>query len=294
MGANTANSNDTTIISAQQITADVLKSLEEDIGSGDITGLLINEKLHSRAFIKTREAMVLCGIPWAEEVFQLLDPKVRMEWRFKEGDFIEPNSLLCSIEGKARSILSAERTILNFIQTLSATATQTRRYMQALAQGGTKTILLDTRKTIPGLRLAQKYAVRCGGGQNHRLGLFDAFLIKENHIMASGSITKAIKKAREFAPNKKVEIEVETLNEFQEALAACPDIIMLDNFDLNKIAKAMDIRASSSNPNILLELSGNITLDNIHEFAETGVDYISTGAITKNVQAIDLTLLFEG
>ncbi len=279
-----------TVIVAQQITLDVQKSLEDDIGSGDITGSLINEKQQAKAFIKTRESMVLCGILWAEEVFRQLDPTVRIEWKFKEGDFLEANAILCLIEGNARSILSAERTVLNFIQTLSATATQTRRYVEAIS--GTKAILLDTRKTIPGLRLAQKYAVRCGGGHNHRIGLFDAFLIKENHIMASGSITKAVKKARELAPNKKVEVEVETLNEFQEALAAHPEVIMLDNFDLKKIAKAIALRTSAGSK-VLLEISGNITLDNIYEYAETGVDYISTGSITKHVQAIDLTLLFE-
>lgn len=290
MGHDTTGSCDT-MVSAPQIRADVLKSLEEDIGSGDITGLLIDERQQAKANIKTREAMVLCGIPWAEEVLRQLNSTVHVKWHFQEGDFLEKNTVVCSLEGSARSILSAERTVLNFLQTLSATATQTRRYVEAIAD--MKTVLLDTRKTIPGLRLAQKYAVRCGGGHNHRLGLFDAFLIKENHIMACSSITKAIQKAREFSPNKKVEIEVETLNEFQEALAAKPDIIMLDNFDLRKIARAMAMRASSNRPNILLEVSGNITLDNIRAFAETGVDFISTGAITKNIQAIDLTLLFE-
>jgi nicotinate-nucleotide pyrophosphorylase (carboxylating) len=274
----------------QQITADVLKAIDEDLGTGDITGLLIDEKQQAKAYIKTREPMILCGTSWAEKAFHLLDPGICLQWSFQEGNFIEANTILCFIEGTARSILSAERTALNFLQTLSATATQTYRYVKMLA--GTNTILLDTRKTIPGMRVAQKYAVRCGGGQNHRFGLFDAFLIKENHIIASGSITDAIHKARALFPQKKLEIEVETLNEFQEALAASPDIIMLDNFDLRMIRQVMEIRTSSSYPKVLLEVSGNINLSSIREFAETGVEYISTGAITKHIQAIDLTLLF--
>lgn len=272
------------------IEADVLKAIEEDVGSGDITGLLIDEKQQARAYIKTREPMILCGRPWADEVFHQLDPDIRVQWNYQDGEFLDADTIICFIEGSARNILCAERTILNFIQTLSATSTQTQRYVNAIS--GTKTILLDTRKTLPGLRFAQKYAVRCGGGQNHRLGLFDAFLIKENHITAVGSITEAVQKARALLPQKKLEIEVETLNEFHEALAITPDVIMLDNFDLRKIHLAIEMRNSSPYPKIPLEISGNITLDNIREFAETGVDYISTGAMTKNIQAIDLTLLF--
>ncbi len=274
----------------EQIMADVSKAIQEDVGSGDITGLLIDENQTAKAYIKTREPMVLCGIEWAENAFHLLDSDIRLQWHYRDGDNIQPNEILCVIEGTARNILTAERTALNFLQTLSATATQTQRYVKALS--GTKTTLLDTRKTIPGMRLAQKYAVYCGGGHNHRFGLFDAFLIKENHIIACGSITDAIKNARALLPDKKLEIEVETMNEFQEALVASPDIIMLDNFDLRKIHMAMDIRAKSFHSNISLEISGNITLENIRTFAETGVDYISTGAITKNIEAIDLTLLF--
>lgn len=275
-----------------QITADVLKALQEDLGAGDITGLLIGEKKQATAKIMTREPMILAGISWAEHVFHLIDPEIQIQWYYKDGEHININNILCHVQGSARNILSAERTALNFIQTLSGTATQTQRYVAKLQ--GLKTILLDTRKTIPGLRYAQKYAVCCGGGRNHRQGLYDAFLIKENHIIACGSITEAIKKARSLFPKKKLEIEVETLNELQEALAVFPDVIMLDNFDLRKINAAMEMRREmKAHEKIQFEVSGNITLDNIRAFAETGVDYISIGAITKHIQAIDLTLLFQ-
>jgi nicotinate-nucleotide pyrophosphorylase (carboxylating) len=274
------------------VKADVEKALIEDVGTGDITGLLIHSETLSHAQIMTREAMILSGIPWANQTFYLIDPTLEIQWHYQEGELLKPNTILCHIEGRARSILTAERTVLNFIQTLSATATQTQRYVKKLA--GLSTKLLDTRKTIPGLRYAQKYAVRCGGGINHRHGLYDAFLIKENHILACGSITEAIQQARKLFPEKKLEIEVETLNEFQEALMAFPDVIMLDNFDLRKILLAIELRLTiDRQKKIALEVSGNITLDNLREIAETGIDYISTGAITKHIQAIDLTLLLS-
>lgn len=274
---------------SDNIVKDVAKAMEEDLESGDLTGLLIPEKKEACAKILTRESMILCGAEWAMEAFHWMNPQVDIQWFYQDGEFVQPNSVLCEIQGLARSILSAERTALNFIQTLSATATRTEQYVRKLS--GFKTKLLDTRKTIPGLRYAQKYAVRCGGGENHRQGLFDAFLIKENHIIACGSITDAVKKARSLFSDKKLEIEVETLNELQEAIVASPDVIMLDNFDLRKINAAMEMRSEMKAEKIAIEVSGNVTLNNITEIAKTGVDYISTGAITKHIQAIDLTLL---
>ncbi len=287
--------NDNFSMAIDIIKSDVSKAIQEDVGTGDITGLLIDPKKQVSAKIMTRESMILCGTAWANETFSSIDPMTDVAWCYQDGDRVEANEVLCHIHGRARSILTAERTALNFIQTLSATATQTHRYVEKLS--GLNTQLLDTRKTIPGLRYAQKYAVRCGGGTNHRHGLYDAFLIKENHIVACGSITDAIKKARTFFPDKKLEIEVETLNELHEALVAHPDVIMLDNFDLRKINSAIEMRASMATDfkdiykKVLFEVSGNITLNNLRQFAETGVDFISTGAITKHIQAIDLTLL---
>lgn len=282
-----------------QINLNVKQALIEDVGTEDITGLLVDETQEVSGYIMTREPMVLCGVDWAMEVFHQVglmglnstEPKIHIQWNYQDADFIPANKILCRIQGNARLILCAERTVLNFLQTLSATATVTHHYVQCLS--GLKTALLDTRKTIPGLRYAQKYAVHCGGGVNHRLGLFDAFLIKENHITACGSITEAIQKARMLYPSKKLEIEVETLNELHEALVAVPDVIMLDNFDLKKIKMAMIMRKEMDAEKTLFEVSGNVTLDNLRALAETGIDYISTGAITKNIKAIDLTLLLE-
>lgn len=284
------------------VKTDVARALKEDMGpeseSGDITGLLIDKQQQAHARIITRESMVLCGTEWATEVFQQVDARLgthcTLHWLHHDGDEVSAGNVLCYIHGNTRGILCAERTALNFIQTLSACATRTQQYVNKLH--GLNTILLDTRKTIPGLRVALKYAVRCGGGTNHRHGLYDAFLIKENHISASGSITEAILKARALFPAKKLEIEVETLNELHEALFAKPDVIMLDNFvhefnDVRKVREALQMRADMGAESIPFEVSGNITEDNIREIAETGVDYISTGAITKHIQAIDLTLL---
>jgi len=269
------------------IKADVIKALEEDIGSGDITGMLIPEETEVSAQIITREPMILCGSGWVEETFYLLNPAICVQWFYEESQHVEANAVICWIQGQARDLLCAERTALNFLQTLSATATQTHAYAEKLS--GSSMQLLDTRKTIPGLRYAQKYAVRCGGGYNHRLGLYDAFLIKENHIKACGSITLAIQKARELFPDKKLEVEVENLEEFKMALSAAPDIIMLDNFNLEDMQSAVNLRGQQKA--IKIEISGNVNLENITDIARTGADFVSVGAITKHIRAIDLTLL---
>ncbi|MFA6409325.1 MAG: carboxylating nicotinate-nucleotide diphosphorylase [Gammaproteobacteria bacterium] len=266
----------------------VKNALDEDIQSGDITASLLPQSKKAKAYIISREKAVIAGIKFADEAFHQLDKDCKITWMVQDGDFVKPKQKLAKIEGKAASILTAERTALNFLQTLSATATQTSIFLDALK--GTKTKLLDTRKTIPGLRLAQKYAVLCGGGKNHRLGLYDAFLIKENHIAAFGSISKVIAAARQAHPHKKVEIEVQNLAELKEALAARAYIIMLDNFDLKTIQKAVKLNQETARTK--LEVSGDVTLKNIRKIAKTGVDYISVGALTKNIKAINLSLLF--
>lgn len=260
--------------------------LAEDIGSGDLTACIIPEAKQASALVVTREAMVLCGQAWFEAVFRQLDPAIVIEWQIQEGDDVAAGSLLCQLHGPARALLTGERTALNLLQTLSATATVARRYANAIAGSGCK--VLDTRKTLPGLRLAQKYAVQCGGCVNHRIGLFDAILIKENHIIAAGSIGAAIAQARAIS-NVMVEIEVESLEELQEALAAHPDRIMLDNFSLEQLKTAVAMNQGQ----VELEASGNISLETIRQIAETGVDYISIGALTKNVQAVDLSMRIE-
>lgn len=260
--------------------------LAEDIGSGDLTASIIPEAKQASALVVTREAMVLCGQEWFEAVFRQLDPAIVIEWQIQEGDDVAAGSLLCQLHGPARALLTGERTALNLLQTLSATATVARRYANAIAGSGCK--VLDTRKTLPGLRLAQKYAVQCGGCVNHRIGLFDAILIKENHIIAAGSIGAAIAQARAIS-NVMVEIEVESLDELQEALAAHPDRIMLDNFSLQQLKTAVALNQGQ----VELEASGNVSLETIRDIAETGVDYISIGALTKNVQAIDLSMRIE-
>lgn len=271
-----------------QVKTDVAHALREDVGSGDVTAALLPEHLMVEAEIISREPMVICGQFWVNEVFQQIDNQVKISWQVAEGEWLDEPTSLCRLHGSARHILTAERTALNFLQTLSATATQTHRYVQQLK--GTNTRLLDTRKTLPGLRVAQKYAVLCGGGTNHRMGLYDAFLIKENHIAACGSIAQAIVLARQAHNHLLVEVEVETLEEFQEALEAGPDRILLDNFSLEMIEEAVKINLS--NP-CALEVSGNITLENITEVAQLGVDFISVGAITKSIKAIDLSLLIK-
>lgn len=260
--------------------------LAEDVGSGDLTASIIPETKQANARVVTREAMVVCGQAWFEAIFRQLDPTIVIKWQVQEGDDVAAGSLLCQLHGPARALLTGERTALNLLQTLSATATVARRYADAVAGSGCK--VLDTRKTLPGLRLAQKYAVKCGGCVNHRIGLFDAILIKENHIIAAGSIGAAIIQARAIS-NVMVEIEVESLSEFQEALAAGPDRIMLDNFSLEQLKSAV----AMNHGQVELEASGNISLETIRDIAETGVDYISIGALTKNVQAIDLSMRIE-
>lgn len=272
----------------EQVQADVTNALREDIGTGDVTAALLPEHLMVEAEIIAREPMLVCGQPWVDEVFRQVDSNTSISWQVSEGEWLAEPGTLCRLHGSARSILTAERTALNFLQTLAATATQTHHYVQQL-QGST-TRLLDTRKTLPGLRVAQKYAVACGGGVNHRMGLYDAFLIKENHIKACGSIANAIALARQTHKNIFIETEVETLDELREALAAEPDRILLDNFNQEMLAEAVRINQSA---HCTLEASGGITLENLAEVARVGVDFISVGAITKSIQAIDLSLLIR-
>jgi nicotinate-nucleotide pyrophosphorylase (carboxylating) len=263
--------------------AEVKLFLDEDIGSGDITAAIIPETTHAEAEVITREAMVLCGRAWFDAVFKALSPSVNINWLVNEGDKVDKDTLLCRLSGPARSLLTGERTALNLLQTLSATATVARQYAEAVAGTGCK--VLDTRKTMPGLRNVQKYAVACGGCHNHRIGLYDGVLIKENHIMAAGSIAKAVQAAR-AKTSVPVEVEVESMQELEQAIAAKPDRIMLDNFTLEDMRAAVELNAGA----IELEASGNIGLDNIRTIAETGVDYISIGALTKNVRAVDLSM----
>ncbi|MEZ9593908.1 carboxylating nicotinate-nucleotide diphosphorylase [Shewanella sp. 10N.261.52.F9] len=282
----------------------VKAALDEDLGhketnsshslaqrfDADITAQLIPADKIAQANLITREEGVFCGKAWAEQVFNQLGGEVALHWHVDDGDLVVPNQLLCELEGPARAILTGERTAMNFIQTLSGVATLTKHYVDKLA--GTHTRLLDTRKTIPGLRTAQKYAVSCGGGQNHRIGLFDAFLIKENHIMACGSIDKAIKAARALHNDKPVEVEVESIDELTQALDAQSDIVMLDNFDVTMMLEAVELNNSykAQGQGVKLEVSGDVTIETIATFAKTGVDYISVGALTKHVRALDLSL----
>ena len=265
----------------------VALALAEDVGGGDLTAALIPEDAQADATVISRESAVVCGAAWFDAVFRQLDPRIHVEWQAADGDCVEPDQGLCTLRGPARALLTGERTALNFLQALSGTATLARRYADAVA--GTGATILDTRKTLPGLRLAQKYAVRCGGCQNHRIGLFDAVLIKENHIMAAGSITNAIATARRLHPGVTVEVEVENLAELEEALAARPDIVMLDNFDLATMAEAVRITAKR----VKLEASGNVNFDTVRLIAETGIDYISIGGLTKDVRAVDLSMRFR-
>ena len=272
-----------------EIKQGVSHALAEDLGylplhQGDITASLIPSEQGAIATVITREDCVVCGTAWVDEVFAQLSEQVVIQWHVADGDRVKANSVLCEISGPARILLTGERTALNFLQTLSGTATTTAQYVALL--GGSKTRLLDTRKTLPGLRLAQKYAVSCGGGKNHRMGLYDAYLIKENHIAAAGSIANAVNTARLNFPGKPVEVEVEDLIELEQALAANADIIMLDNFNIADIVKAVSINKGKAK----LEVSGNITSDALKALSTTGVDYISSGALTKNVQAIDLSM----
>lgn len=275
---------------AEDVTRAVRQALAEDLGGGDLTAALVPEHGTSRARIVSREAVVLCGSAWVDEVFRQIDPAVEVEWHCRDGDRLAPARAVCEIAGPSRPILSGERTALNFLQLLSGTATSTRAYVDAVA--GTGARVLDTRKTIPGLRLAQKYAVRCGGGSNHRIGLFDAVLIKENHIAAAGGIAAAVSVATARARGVLIEVEVETLSQLEEALTAGIDRVLLDNFGLEELGRAVEQR-NASGRNVELEASGGITLDNIRQIALTGVDLISVGAITKDVDAADYSMRFD-
>jgi len=270
------------------ITQSVKLALSEDIGDGDITAGLINKNQNASARILCRETAVICGIPWVNEVFGQVDESIMINWEVEEGNHLSPDQTLCSIYGNARHILTAERTALNFLQTLSATATNTQSYADLIA--GTNCKILDTRKTIPGLRLAQKYAVHVGGGKNHRAGLYDAILIKENHIRSVGSIKAAVDLAQKHHGDSiMIEVEVETIHELEQAIAAGAKRIMLDNFNIEELRQAVQINHAFAK----LEASGNINKQTIREIALTGVDYISLGALTKHIQAIDLSLLFK-
>jgi len=270
------------------VRADVRTALNEDVGDYDLTAALIPKEHHAEATVIARQRAVVCGRPWFDTVFEILDPRVRIDWRVADGDAFHTNQILCTLYGPSRALLTGERTALNFLQTLSGTATRTRRYVDAVDGTGVK--VLDTRKTIPGLRRAQKYAVRCGGGHNHRMGLYDGVLIKENHIAAAESIGAAVAQARAHAPRRAfIEVEVETLHQLHEALAAGPDIILLDNMDLPTLRQAVEL----TNGHAALEASGGVSLETIRDMAETGVDAVSVGSLTKDVEAVDLSMRFS-
>lgn len=267
-----------------EITANVQTALREDLGSGDITAQLIAAERTASARIITREAATICGTAWVDEVFRQLDPRVNVNWLVQDGQRVTADQTLFTLQGPARALLSGERSALNFLQTLSAVATHSQHYADLVA--GTQVKLLDTRKTLPGLRLAQKYAVTCGGCHNHRIGLYDAFLIKENHIAACGGIAPAIQAAQQIAPGKPVEVEVESLEELQQALDAGADIIMLDELSLEDMRTAVSLTADRAK----LEASGGINASTLRSVAETGVDYISLGTLTKDIKAVDLSM----
>jgi nicotinate-nucleotide pyrophosphorylase (carboxylating) len=277
-------------LDSQLIARQVAAALAEDLGAGDVTAALVPAQQQVRAHVVAREPAVLCGTQWVTETFHQLDAAIRLDWQAADGERIAADQVLLNISGPARPILTGERTALNFLQTLSATATAASRYVEAVA--GTQCRILDTRKTLPGLRLAQKYATRCGGAQNHRIGLYDMVLIKENHIIAAGSIATAIAAARRTSPGVPVEVEVESLTEFDQALAAGADIILLDELSLDDMRTAV-ARNRERGSKARLEASGSVTLATVRDIALTGVDYISVGSITKHVQAIDLSMRFE-
>ncbi|WPC04381.1 carboxylating nicotinate-nucleotide diphosphorylase [Pseudomonas benzenivorans] len=267
-----------------EIEANVRRALTEDIGSGDITAQLIPAQRLAHATVITREAAVVCGTAWVDAVFRQLDPRVTVHWEVRDGERVAPNQALFHLEGPARALLTGERSALNFLQTLSAVATRCRHYADLVQGTGVK--LLDTRKTLPGLRLAQKYAVTCGGCHNHRIGLYDAFLIKENHIAACGGIAEAVQAARQIAPGKPVEVEVESLEELRQALDAGADIVMLDELSLEDMRQAVAITQGRAK----LEASGGVNESTLRTIAETGVDYVSIGTLTKDVKAVDLSM----
>lgn len=269
------------------IHADVARALDEDLGSGDVTAQLVPAGQYARATIISRENAVICGIPWATQVFHQVSPDIQLDWQVAEGDEIQAGAILCKLHGTARALLTAERCALNFLQTLSATASLTRRYVKEVS--GTHARILDTRKTLPGLRLAQKYAVLTGGGINQRIGLYDGILIKENHIAAAGSIQAALDNARALNANVPIQIEVETLEQLQSALDADATLILLDNFSISQLQEAVRINRQRA----VLEASGGIDLSNVREIALTGVDRISIGSLTKHIHALDLSMRFQ-
>ena len=277
-------------VDSNSIARQVAAALAEDLGAGDVTAALVPASQQVRAQIIAREPAILCGTDWADATFKQLDPAIRLDWQAQDGQRLAADQPVLKLAGPARPILTGERTALNFLQTLSATATAAHRYSEAIA--GTGCRILDTRKTLPGLRLAQKYAARCGGAQNHRLGLYDMVLIKENHIIAAGSIGKAVETARRTSPGVPVEVEVETLAEFDEARAAQPDIILLDELSLDDMREAVK-RNRARGPKAKLEASGSVNMTTVREIALTGVDFISIGGITKHVQAVDLSMRLE-
>ena len=275
-----------TLPPAGEIQRQVAGAIAEDVGDGDLTAALLPDELAAQAQVIAREPGVICGVSWFDEVFRQIDADVRIRWQVADGDRVKENQQLCLIEGSARSLLTSERTALNFLQSLSGTATMASRYAQAVA--GTGVRILDTRKTIPGLRLAQKYAVRCGGGHNHRIGLYDAILVKENHIQAAGSIAAVLQRAQQDFPDVESEIEVESLQELQQALDAGAKRVLLDNFSIGDLHIAVALNHGRAR----LEVSGGVTIEGIRELAGTGVDDISVGALTKHLQAFDLSMLF--
>lgn len=262
----------------------VQPSLQVDVGTGDITAALLPADKKITAALITRDTAVLCGVPFVEEVYREVDPAVELQWQVSEGDVIAPNQTVLTLSGNARSIVTGEREAMNWLQTLSGTATAVSEFVSVLKN--TNTRLLDTRKTLPGLRIAQKYAVKIGGGDNHRMGLWDAFLIKENHIESCGSIKNAVLRGRELHPGKPIEVEVENLEQLAQAIAVHVDTVMLDNFTLDDLRKAVEL----ADHRVTLEVSGNVSLDTLREIAKTGVDFVSVGALTKHVRAIDFSM----
>ncbi len=269
----------------------VAAALAEDVGSGDLTAALVPAQRRGHATVITRESAVIAGRPYVDEVFRQVDPRVVVEWGVADGDAVRPEQTLYRLTGPARSLLTGERTALNFLQLLSATATATRRYADALA--GLSCRVLDTRKTLPGLRNAQKYAVRCGGGVNHRHGLYDGILVKENHIVAAGSIGAAVAAAKTAATGVLIEVEVETLDELRQALDAGADMALLDEFSLEQLRAAVELNRAHANGPIELEASGSVTLETVRQIGQTGVDFVSVGSLTKHVRAVDLSMRFE-
>lgn len=271
-------------VNDEDIALSVTRALEEDIGSGDISAQLIEADKLATGTVISREKAVICGRPWVDEVFRQLDPNIILEWHISEGDWVSENQEIFSISGNARVLLSGERCALNFLQTLSGTATTARQYASLAAQSQIR--ILDTRKTIPGLRLAQKYAIAVGGCSNHRIGLYDAFLIKENHIIACGGIAQAVTKAKEIAPKKEIEVEVESLEELQQAVEAGAHRVMLDNFTRDQILEIETIDLGATK----IEVSGNVTEHSLSQYLDTPIDFISSGSLTKHIQAIDLSM----